>query len=105
MCNPYLCDLLVENKNGAEYSGVCWNDTGATTARSGAARLWSGPPEGTSHISTSATSRRAGSRSRASARSTPSARRWAYRWRSGLIPEGNHHLSLKASPLRTWRDQ
>lgn len=85
MFNPNLCNRMAENKTGVRYSGACCSATGATTARSGAVRAWNEPPRGTSLTSTSATSKRAGSRSRASARSTPSAGRWAYRLRSGLM--------------------
>lgn len=83
MFNPTLCGLTGKSKTGAGCFGACWSGTGATTARSGGERAWSGLPAATSPTSTLATSSRVASGSRASGRSTPSAGRWAYHSRPG----------------------
>lgn len=95
MFNPHLCNLMAGNRTGAGYSDGCWSSTGATTAPSGEAGALSAQLRATSPISTSATSSTAGSRNRASARSTRSQGRWGYRWRSGSIPKRSIRPSLR----------
>lgn len=95
--NPALCSLIHDNETGHGSFAVCWRGIGATTARSGGARAWSGPPVATSPTSGSATSSRVESRNRASVRLSPSRERWGFRWRRGS--KILHNSTGKVDPL------